>query len=359
VIVICVLININNMTPENLVNQLAKWRLQFKKNGLASGKFRMVSLMQRSTESSPTFGGWRHIHQGEKSESFQYYDLNPSQPYASNDNVSSIYKDRTGTLWIGSFGQGLCRKQDEQFRCYQEQDGLPSDFVPGVSEDDHGILWISTAKGLPRTGSWNRFDAQDGLPATAFNERVFYRGANGAIFFCGSQGFVSFHPDDIKSNRYVAPVIITALRRYNSGRTIDVEGVAEKDDLKLSYQDKILTFEFAALSYDNPAENQHAYELGGFNKNWIQLGNKHEATFTNLSPGTTQLSHDLKISVVWSFWPEIQQGVGCYLRIALYVALQEIGEWSASSTLTAKTSFMDCITRSMARARVCIRHTGT
>ena len=57
----------------------------------------------------------------------------------------------------------------------------------------------------------------------------------------------------------------------------------------LTHKDNIITLEFSALSFYNNFKNQYRYKLEGFNENWIQLGNNHSVTFTNLSPGEYNL----------------------------------------------------------------------
>jgi len=109
------------------------------------------------------------------------------------------------------------------------------------------------------------------------------------MFFGGGNGFNVFHPDSMKDNPYIPPVVITAFERYNTddaaGTAIVEKAISEKKHVVLSYKDNILTFEFAALSYLNNTKNQYAYNLEGFNENWIQLGTKRDVTFTNLDPG--------------------------------------------------------------------------
>ncbi|KAA0226957.1 response regulator, partial [candidate division KSB1 bacterium] len=87
----------------------------------------------------------------------------------------------------------------------------------------------------------------------------------------------------------IPPVVITALKRYNTddaeGTAIEEKGISAKKEVTVSYKDNVLNFEFAALSYRNTFKNQYAYKLEGFNDNWIQLGAKHDVTFTNLDPG--------------------------------------------------------------------------
>ena len=63
------------------------------------------------------------------------------------------------------------------------------------------------------------------------------------------------------------------------------------DRLDLSYRDYVVSFEFATLDYRSPGANQYAYKLDGLDENWIELGNRHQITFTNLAPG----SYNLKV----------------------------------------------------------------
>src|SRR5699024_5049446 len=52
------------------------------------------------------------------------------------------------------------------------------------------------------------------------------------------------------------------------------------------YKQSVFSFEFVALSYASPEQNQYAYKLEGFDKAWNYVGNKNFATYTNLDPGT-------------------------------------------------------------------------
>jgi signal transduction histidine kinase/DNA-binding response OmpR family regulator len=245
-----------------------------------------------------TFAGLERFDR--ETETFQYYQLDKDvRQRRRYYDIKAIHKDRAGNLWVASFGGGLYRllatasPADAEFRRYREQDGLPNDFVTGILEDDRGALWISTRNGLakfdPKTGTWKKYEATDGLPGNVFNASACYRNAGGEMFFGGLNGVVAFHPDSVANNTLVPPVVISRFSRYNAGdpegNAIVEKGISDRLHLELSYQDKILIFEFAALNYNNSAKNQYAYKLEGFNKNWILLGHKREATFTNLSPG--------------------------------------------------------------------------
>jgi signal transduction histidine kinase/DNA-binding response OmpR family regulator len=102
-----------------------------------------------------------------------------------------------------------------------------------------------------------------------------------------------FHPDSIKDNPYIPPVVITSFKRYNTdeaeGIAIEEKGISQKKEIELSYKNNILTFEFAALSYCKTFKNQYAYKLEGYSDKWIQLGTERRINFTNLDPDTYTL----------------------------------------------------------------------
>ncbi|HVU07548.1 MAG TPA: two-component regulator propeller domain-containing protein [Verrucomicrobiae bacterium] len=62
--------------------------------------------------------------------------------------VRTLFGDSNGTLWIGSVGGGLIRRQNDRFQTFTMKDGLPSDSITALAEDDKGRLWVGTDAGL-------------------------------------------------------------------------------------------------------------------------------------------------------------------------------------------------------------------
>jgi len=213
----------------------------------------------------------------------------------SDDLVLSLFQDRTGTLWVGTTG-GLNRydRNKGAFRSYREKDGLPNDVVFGILGDKNGNLWMSTNKGIarldPGTGTFRSYGFADGLQGDEFNQGAFAQDSrSGELLFGGANGFNIFHPDSVRSNQFVPPVVFSGFIRYNTddaeGRPIVEKGMGAKPEITLSYKDNVATFEFAALSFYNSLKNRYAYRLEGYSENWIQLGTERKATFTNLDGG--------------------------------------------------------------------------
>ena len=80
-----------------------------------------------------------------KDEQFQAFTTREG---LSNDQVTAIYEDRKGTLWIGTEGGGLNAFKNGKFTIYTTQNGLADNSVFSIYEDSHGTLWIGTRGGL-------------------------------------------------------------------------------------------------------------------------------------------------------------------------------------------------------------------
>ena len=242
-----------------------------------------------------TFGGGVNVL-NISNNTFMYFKNSPNDSTTiAGDNIIRIFKDRSGNMWIGS-ANGLSRylKENKGFKNYDEKDGLANNFVYGIVEDDKGYLWLSTNNGLskfnPEKETFKNYYYEDGLQGNEFNQNAFAKDwKTGRLLFGGPNGFNIFHPDSLKDNLFKPPIVLTSYLRYNTddeeGKPIIEKGISERDSILLTFKDNIISLEFAALSYYNIDDNQYKYKLEGFNENWIQLGNNHSVTFTNLSAG--------------------------------------------------------------------------
>ncbi|HEY9606736.1 MAG TPA: two-component regulator propeller domain-containing protein [Allocoleopsis sp.] len=224
---------------------------------------------------------------------FTRYTHNSNNPNSlSYDRVLALYEYPVGTLWIGTFGGGLDKFDiaTETFTHYTVADGLPNNSVVGILSDDEGNLWLSTGKGLskfnPKTEKFRNYDVSDGLQGNEFDGiKAHFRSKTGEMFFGGLNGFNAFYPDRVKDNPHIPPIVLTDFKKLNKSIKLD-RAISETKEIKLSYKDKFIGFEFAALDYTNPQKNQYAYKLEGFDKDWIHAGNQRTATYTNLDGGT-------------------------------------------------------------------------
>ena len=239
-------------------------------------------------------------------KSFYTYKNNPSKPNSlNNDFIKSICPDPLKPdkiLWLGTAGGGLNRfnMDDGTFAHFTESDGLPNNVVYGILPDGKGNLWLSTNKGLSKFNSldstFRNYNVKDGLQSNEFNTGAYYRSKNGEMFFGGINGLNYFYPDKIKDNPYVPQIVLTNLKlgdhyiSIKSKNSALQKSISETDTLVLSYDEDVITFEFAALDYSVPVKNRYAYKLENFNKDWINSGTTRSATYTHLPPGRIYFS---------------------------------------------------------------------
>lgn len=214
------------------------------------------------------------------------------------DDINIITEDSKGIVWLGSYNGGLIRYDTAKgtIRFYTMKDGLPSNVILGILEDDQRNLWISTDNGLARFDRkrFKTYTIEDGLPGNVFNYNSFYKDTKGEFFFGGYGGLLSFFPEQIKENKKTPKVIFTRLRLFNKTVVIGDEtsllkkNISLTDELTFSHAQNIFSIEFAALNYIKSEKNQYAYKLEGLDKEWNYV-KAPLATFYNLPPGTYKL----------------------------------------------------------------------
>jgi ligand-binding sensor domain-containing protein/signal transduction histidine kinase len=225
---------------------------------------------------------------------FTHYRHDPDDSETlSSDSVMMVMQDHTGAMWVGT-GGGLNKFDPQTGKAirYTVKDGLPNDVIYAIVEDDQGYLWLSTNYGLsrfdPTSGSFQNFDYQDGLQSNEFNAFAFAKTRAGEIIFAGIAGTNIFRPEDIRSNGYVPPVVLTQLTQ--GGEPLHIEPTtAGMQQVTLEWPYNYFEFEFAALSFSDPEKNQYAYRLDNFDQDWIANGAFTFGRYTNLPGGSYTL----------------------------------------------------------------------
>jgi signal transduction histidine kinase/ligand-binding sensor domain-containing protein/CheY-like chemotaxis protein len=240
-----------------------------------------------------------------KTEKFRNYYHFPNDPGSlCNNFVNVIFEDSNHNLWIGtSYGLDVFNRKNEVFRHFYVKDGLPSVQIKSILEHRPGELWISTGNGLSRmrymqdtvsgtiSATFRNYNTSDNLQDNFFWERSAYKTKEGLLAFGCEKGLVMFNPDEIHDNTAIPKVYITGLRLFNEPVKIgDYDSLLRQNirltkEIKFNRHQNYFTIEYVAINYVANENNQYAYMLEGFDKDWIEVGNKREASYTNLDPG--------------------------------------------------------------------------
>jgi signal transduction histidine kinase/DNA-binding response OmpR family regulator/ligand-binding sensor domain-containing protein len=263
-------------------------------------------------------------------------DFNVLKLYCSSKKVEHIVKvdnwitylkeDKSGLLWIGTDVGLICydpeNKTSTRFS-YDQKDSLTigGNAVADICEDGLGNLWATANSTLNKFDrekqKFIRWGGKDGLPNGAFDletdalgnlwifngnavkynpvtkeSNVFadfkfgtpYKIRNGEFYLLVSRLFgetpslIRFHPDSLRNNEFIAPIVITDFRKFEKSSPF-------KKEIQLPYDENYLSFEFASLNFIHPEKNQYAYKMEGVDKDWVYSNTRRYASYPNLAPG--------------------------------------------------------------------------
>lgn len=220
------------------------------------------------------------------------YVHNENDPNSLPDEgVTGFAEDAAGYIWMAT-DNGLARLDERsgRFRTFTTQHGLPSNDISSVLTMGD-TLWVSTSQGLAcvntRLLRITAFDDNDGLPPAEFGSDAITRDTTGRVYVGNSRGVVSVQPRAMRMNGLVPPIFLTSFRV--NGQEFLRSPVEHPLPVVLRHVQNSFAFDMAALSFDNPAGNQFAYRLDGFEDRWNKVGNRSFASYTNVPPGDYSL----------------------------------------------------------------------
>ncbi len=226
----------------------------------------------------------------ESRTSFHHFSNDPNdQTTISNNLVYSLHQDASGTLWIGTAsGLNKFNPETKSFARYFNEAEHASNYILAITSDSRGSLWLNTASGLVRfntgTGEFRTYNAADGLQGNEFSNASFQT-KNGEIIVGGKNGLNIFLPDSIEDNQHPPAIVLTDFKVFEKPFPLD-SSVTTKKVINLSHDQNFISFAYAALDYSNPVDNLYAYTMEGFDNQWIEVGTRRYATYTNLNPGS-------------------------------------------------------------------------
>ena len=214
----------------------------------------------------------------------------------TNNRVTAIFGTKDKKIWIGTTaGLNLFDPEQNNFKRFTFQNGLPAETIMSIREDAFGNLWMGTNNGLVKfdvgQNKFTKYTVEDGLCSNEFQPNASSVNNIDTIFYFGtSKGIVSFNPTRVSSNNFIPPVVITDVKILDAPLaslrdTALTNTYRREKKLLLKYDQNFFSFEFASLSYNNPQANQYAYMLTGIDRQWRHAGTQHFAAYTDIRPG--------------------------------------------------------------------------
>jgi len=221
----------------------------------------------------------------------------PDDPYTACIHRSvlspvDLYRDSAGDTWLGTVANGLIRYERQSGRAFSVP-GTPCLDICAILEDRQGNIWVSTMYGLGRydrtVGQFVNYYAADGIGGNQFSDRAAARLADGTLVFGGTHGLTVFNPLDVQERRAV-PLVFEDLKVHNQlvdpgeGQPID-KVLSLKPTVTLRNDQNAFSISYAALDYSEHERSHYFYMMEGFDRDWVDAGNNHEAYYANLPAG--------------------------------------------------------------------------
>ncbi len=206
--------------------------------------------------------------------------------------VVDMHLDKAGRLWLATVGGGLIRVDDPTaerptFVRYTTAEGLSSNNVRAVTEDEEGRIYAGTVRGVdrlsPDTGRVKHYTTADGL-ADEF-VTVAFRDRGGALWFGTQNGLSRLVPvpDPPAPD---PPILVGHLRVAGVKRPVSVLGQASVGLLELDYTQANLQIGFFSLSFAPAERMRYQHKLEGADAVWSAPAAERTVSYANLAPGS-------------------------------------------------------------------------
>lgn len=188
------------------------------------------------------------------------------------ENNSDLYELDARKGKVVSIAEGLLANQE----------------VESILGDNLGNLWLGTDKGLVQyrmpNQTFKSYDEEDHLLQNQFSTNAVF--SDGKLFYFGStNGLVAFEPSRLSQATGDDKVFFDDFFVLGDHQHLSLFG-ATPEKLELSHEQNFFTISFSVAEFLAPHKQKFRYKLEGLDKEWREIEDAREVSYTNVSPGS-------------------------------------------------------------------------
>ena len=210
--------------------------------------------------------------------------------------IRTIFEDESGVLWFGSYDGGLSRFANGKFTNYTNENGLFNNGVFAIMPDNHDNFWISCNRGIYRVshqqlndyaaGKISRitcvaYGKQDGMINPECNggrQPSGLKTPDGKLWFPTQAGVAIVDPEAMPFNPLPPPILIESV-------TVDRSKADWGNGLRIQPGQSNLEIQYTGLSFVKPEQVQFKYKMNSLDTDWIDAGTCWTANYSYIPPG--------------------------------------------------------------------------
>jgi len=240
----------------------------------------------------------------------QYHGNKKGNQSFPQDQISNIYKDKRGIVWLGNNdGLMIWNQKKDTLYYFNKENGLCDNAIKGITEDNLNNIWVTTSNGLsiltvrPTANgdfafSSKNYSVKDGLMNNYFNDRAFCKLQNNDIVLGNVEGYTILNPNKMyEKDQSTSKVIFTELTvgnntiqvdAYYDGRKLLDRSMQLTSELNFRHDDKLISLEFTTGNLLNADKMKYVYQIEGFNSQWLPT-QKNKILISSLPTGNYRL----------------------------------------------------------------------
>jgi ligand-binding sensor domain-containing protein/signal transduction histidine kinase len=133
----------------------------------------------------------------------------------SNIEVSRLYQDRNGSLWVGTEGDGIYRISAGKADHFDAANGLSGDKITAIFQDHEGTVWVGTSNGIDSfrdlpivtLSSRDGLHLDDARSIVASSDGTIWIGNDGSLDALRNGAITSILPKDGLPGRVVTSIL--------------------------------------------------------------------------------------------------------------------------------------------------------
>ena len=210
------------------------------------------------------------------------------------ETVSALQVDANGkTLWVGTLRGGLLRWQDGRFDRYTVRQGLLSDEILAIVEDQ-GWLWMTSTKGIFRVRkqdlqspgavmpciTYGKAEGLESIVCGGMATPSVWKTADDRLCFTTTKGLAIIDTRNLRSELSPPLVRVEQFDLDRKPMPLPVSG-----ELIVPPNHGELEFHYTALDLRAPEKCRFKYKLDDVDPDWIDVGTYRVAHYNNVRPG--------------------------------------------------------------------------